>query len=246
MKPSPHLSTQPAKSCTFRWDAADAYLFDIDGTLLNSRDNVHYNAFNHAVRQFFGVPPTFDRVPLHGNTDLGIMRAVLRREGVSDQEIDAKLPLMIAAMVEEVERNAVGIQPELCPSVEELVHRLDAAGRLLAIASGNLEKIGWKKLEASGLRRYFVFGSFSDQREQRADIIRWGVAEVRRRLSGAAVVHVLGDTPSDIQAAHAAGVPVIAVATGIFGREELRSHSPDLCVSCCTELLTLGSGEAAD
>ena len=37
---------------TFRWDAADAYLFDIDGTLLNSRDGVHYNAFHNAVRQF--------------------------------------------------------------------------------------------------------------------------------------------------------------------------------------------------
>ena len=226
-------------NAAFRWDAADAYLFDIDGTLLNSRDGVHYNAFHNAVRRFFGVPGKIDRVPLHGNTDLGIIRAVLRQEGVSDAEIDAKLPLMTAAMCEEVERNAIGIHPELCPSVAELVQRLDAAGKLLAVASGNLEKIAWKKLEASGLRRYFAFGSFSDRREQRADIIRWGVAEARRRLSAAAVVYVVGDTPSDIQAAHAAGVPVIAVATGIFSLEELKSHGPDLCVSCCTELLEL-------
>ncbi|MGO9211198.1 MAG: HAD family hydrolase [Terriglobales bacterium] len=228
-----------ALNAAFRWDSADAYLFDIDGTLLNSRDGVHYNAFHNAVRQFFGVPSQIDRVPLHGNTDLGIIRAVLRREGVSDAEIDAKLPLMTAAMCEEVERNAIGMQPELCPSVAELVQRLDAAGKLLALASGNLEKIAWKKLEASGLRGYFAFGSFSDRRELRADIIRWGVAEARRRLSAAAVVYVVGDTPSDIQAAHAAGVPVIAVATGIFRREELKSHGPDLCVGCCTELLEL-------
>jgi phosphoglycolate phosphatase len=223
----------------FRWDAADAYLFDIDGTLLNSRDGVHYDAFRDAVRQFFAVPSKIDRVPLYGNTDLGVIRAVLRREGVSDAEIDAKLPLMTAAMCAEVERNAAGMRPELCPSVEELLKRLHAAGKLLAVASGNLERIAWKKLETSGLRRFFAFGSFSDQRELRADIIRWGVAEARRRLGNAATVYVVGDTPSDIQAARAAGVPVIAVATGIFSLPELQSQQPDLCVSCCTELLEL-------
>ena len=89
------------------------------------------------------------------------------------------------------------------------------------------------------MRRFFAFGSFSDYREQRADIIRWGVAEARRRLSPAAIVYVVGDTPADIQAARAAGVPVIAVATGIFSVQELQSHGPELCVSCCTELLRL-------
>ena len=232
-------SRRPAApaDCGFRWDGADAYLFDIDGTLLNSRDGIHYKAFHNAVQQFFAVPSKIDRVPLHGNTDLGIIRAVLRGQGVSDAEIDAKLPQMIAAMCAEVERNAAAMHPELCPSVLELLQRLTVAGKLLAVASGNLERIAWKKLETSGLRPFFAFGSFSDQRELRADIIRWGVEEARRRLESAATVYVVGDTPSDIQAARAAGVPVIAVATGIFSLQELRSHQPDLCVSCCTELL---------
>jgi len=227
----------PAKSTAFRWDAADAYLFDVDSTLLYSRDGIHYNAFLNAVRQFFAVPLKTDGVPLHGNTDLGIIRAVLRRGGVSDAEIDAKLPLVTATMCAEVERNAARMRPELCPSVEEVVKRLAAAGKLLAVATGNLETIAWKKLEACGLRPFFAFGSFSDHREQRADVVRWGVDEARRRLGPQAAVYVVGDTPADIQAARAAGVPVIAVATGIFSLDELKSHEPDLCVSCCTELL---------
>ncbi len=231
------IPAAPLTSAPFRWDSADAYLFDIDGTLLNSRDGVHYNAFHNAVRQFFGVASQIDGVPVHGSTDLGIIRAVLRREGVSDAEIDARLPLMTAAMCEEVELNAGGMQPELCPSVEALIRRLHSAGKLLAVASGNLEKIAWRKLEASGLRPFFTFGSFSDRRELRADIIRWGVEEARRRLSDAAVVYVVGDTPADIEAAHVVGVPVIAVATGIFTLEQLKSYAPDLCVGCCTELL---------
>jgi phosphoglycolate phosphatase-like HAD superfamily hydrolase len=234
--------TPSCPDSAFRWDGADAYLFDIDGTLLNSRDGVHYDAFRDAVRQFFAVPSKIDRVPLYGNTDLGIIRAVLRGQGVPEAEIEAKLPQMIAAMCAEVERNAAGLRPELCPSVEELLKRLAAAGKLLAVASGNLERIAWQKLETSGLRRFFAFGAFSDQRELRADIIRWAVDEARRRLGNAATVYVVGDTPSDIQAARAAGVPVIAVATGIFSLPELQSQQPDLCVSCFTELLEcLGS-----
>jgi phosphoglycolate phosphatase len=228
------------ESSKFRWDAADAYLFDIDGTLLNSRDGVHYNAFHNAVQQFFGVSSKIDRVPVHGNTDLGIVRAVLRREGISDGEIDAKLPLITAKMCAEVERNAAAMTPELCPSVEVLVRRLHADGKLLGVASGNLEKIAWMKLEVSGLRPFFSFGSFSDRRELRADIIRWGVIEAQRRLRPEAVVYVVGDTPADIQAARAVGVPVIAVATGIYSLVELKSHAPELCVGCCTELLELG------
>jgi len=229
--------SETSAASTFRWDAADAYLFDIDGTLLNSRDGVHYNAFLNAVRRFFGVPPNFDRVPLHGNTDPGIIRAVLRQSGIADADVNARLAPMLAAMCAEVEQNCGEMRPELCPSIEELVTRLAAAGKLLALASGNLETIAWTKLEASGLRPYFAFGSFSDRREQRADIIRWGVEEARRRLGNAAAVYVVGDTPADIQAAHAAGVPVIAVATGIFSIQELLSHGPELCVGCCTDLL---------
>ena len=120
-----------------------------------------------------------------------------------------------------------------------MLKRLAAAGKLLAVATGNLEAIAWKKLEACGLRPFFAFGSFSDHREQRADVVRWGVDEARRRLGQQASVYVVGDTPADIQAARAAGVPAIAVATGIFSLEELKSHGPDLCVSCCTELLGL-------
>ena len=220
----------------FRWDAADAYLFDIDGTLLNSRDAVHYNAFHSAVQKYFGVASRIDGVPVHGNTDIGIIRAVLRREGIADAEFEAKLPLLLEHMCSEVERNAAGMRPELCPSVAELIGLLHEAGKLLGVASGNLERIAWRKLEASGLRRFFVFGCFSDRQEKREDIFRSGIAEVRRRL-GEARVFVVGDTPSDILAARAVGVPVIAVATGIYSAAELLSHSPEACVQCCTELL---------
>jgi len=221
----------------FIWSQADAYLFDIDGTLLNTLDGVHYFAFQNAMRAVFQVEGTLDGVPVHGNTDLGILRAVLRRQGVPEAEFERKLPALIEHMCAEVERNRAGIRVELCPSVLDLLERLRAAGKLLGIVSGNLAPIGWAKIDAAGLRPYFAFASFSDPHEQREDIFRQGVAEARSRLGEHAAVVIIGDTPSDIRAARQAGVPIIAVATGIFSRQQLAELAPDLCVCCCTELL---------
>jgi phosphoglycolate phosphatase len=219
------------------WATADAYLFDIDGTLLNSRDGVHYYAFHHAVQNVFGVSSHIDGVPVHGNTDIGILRAVVRREGVSDAEFEAHLPEVMTQMCCEVRVHASGIRAELCPSIRELLERLHSAGKLLGIVSGNLEAIGWTKLEVAGVRPFFTFGCFSDRHEFREDIFRAGIEETKRRLGPTASACVVGDTPSDVHAAQAVGVPVIAVATGIFTADQLRELQPDACFSCCTELL---------
>ncbi len=221
----------------FRWRAADAYLFDIDGTLLNTVDGTHYHAFHHAVRDVYGVDSSIDGVPVHGNTDIGILRAVLRREGVSDAIFQQKLPAALEHMCSEVTQNAASIRTCLCPSIRELLETLRGAGKLMGVVSGNLEPIGWAKLESAGLREFFAFGSFSDKNEQRADIFRHGMQEAWRRLGRQGPVCIVGDTPADIQAAQAVGAPVIAVATGIFPAAELSRLNPDLCVACCTDLL---------
>ena len=238
---------QPASSANaymrpgFCWNVADAYLFDIDGTLLNSRDPVHYFAFHHAVQNVFGREAKIDGVPVHGNTDIGILRAVLRRDGFSDREIDAGVPRMIAHMCAEAERNSQRMQPELCPSVSELLGRLQAEGKLLGAASGNLETIGWLKLEKAGIRKMFSFGSFCFPLERRADILMHGIDLARQRLGNQATVFVVGDTPADIEAAKCVNAPVIAVASGIYTFQELVALQPDACFGCATDMLKVGN-----
>jgi len=223
----------------FRWDAADAYLFDIDGTLLNSRDAVHYFAFQSAVRAVLKLETSIEGVHVHGNTDPGIIRAVLRRAGLANDAIDAHMPQIVAHMAAEVARNREQLQPELCPQIPELISHLQARGKVLGAASGNLETVGWLKLEKAGIRPMFTFGSFSFPREARADIFQHGI-ELARKIKGRqASVMVVGDTPSDIQAARAIGVPVIALATGIFNFADLKAQDPDACFGCATDLLAL-------
>jgi phosphoglycolate phosphatase len=220
------------------WIDSDAYLFDIDGTLLNAYGGAHYNAFHSALKNTFNLDCKIDGVPLHGNTDIGILRAVLRREGLSGDAFDQHREKLLDHMCAQVELNRAQIRSEICPAILDLVSLLAARRKLLGVATGNLERIGWLKLEAAQLRDYFAFGVFADHCETREDIFRAGIAEANRRLGDAASVCVVGDTPADISAAKAVGVPVIAVATGIYSKQELSEFSPDICVSSCAELLS--------
>ena len=221
----------------FRWDSSKAYLFDIDGTLLNSRDAVHYFSFRNAARQVLGIEAGIDGVPVHGNTDPGILRAALRKAGVRDDVIDANLARIVEHMCAEVRRNYGEMRPELCPSILDVITYLRARGKLLGAASGNLEPIGWLKLEKAGLREFFAFGSFSFPREARAEIFQHGIHLARARLGQDATVTIVGDTPSDIEAAHAIAAPVIALATGIFSFADLLACEPDACFACGADLV---------
>ena len=216
---------------------ADAYLFDIDGTLLNTRDAIHYFAFRNALKEIYGFDATIDGVPVHGNTDIGILRAVCRLQGISDADFEQKLPAINRMMSAEVSQRQAEIRADVCPSINDLLQRLYDSGKLIGVVTGNFEKIGWAKLSATGLRKYFHFGAFSDHTERRADIFRNGLAEVHRRLGPEALTYVVGDTPSDIAAAKEVGIPIVAVATGIYPFEALRSLRPEVCLSCCSELL---------
>jgi len=221
----------------FRWMEGDAYLFDIDGTLLVTRDLVHRNALHHAMREVYGVDTTIDGIAYQGKTDLGILRAALERMGISGEVFEAKLPDALNVVCLDVAAHANRIVANVCDGIPEVLARLKAAGKLLGVASGNLEAVGWHKIKAAGLREFFSFGRFSDHCEMRVDIFRQGVDEARRRLGENAVTCFIGDTPEDIRAARGVGAQVVAVCAGIFKNDELACHAPDACISSCMELL---------
>ncbi len=218
------------------WLSYDAYVFDIDGTLLSSSGLVHYNAFKAALRDIYSCDRDITEVPLHGNTDIGILRATTRLGGVSDEHFERNLQPALSHIRENAQENRHRLATKLCPSVPEFIQRLHDNGKLLGLATGNLEVIGWMKIEAAGLKPYFSFGAFSDHHEKRADIFAAALKQARERLGANAKVCFIGDTPADIEAAHVNGCAVIAVATGIHAYEQLQVLSPEFCLRCCDEL----------
>ena len=221
----------------FNWRQFDAYLFDIDGTLANARGGVHYDSFHTALREVYGCDGRIDDVPVHGNTDIGILRAALAHHGQLHDDFEALLPKARQLMCAEVTRNADHMGVELCPAIPEFLALLRREGKSIGVVTGNLEQIGWCKLENAGIRHFFDFGSFSDTREKREDIFRHGLELARRRRGPVTSVCFVGDTPSDIHAAARLGMPVIAVATGIYPFDVLAREAPSLCVASCAELI---------
>src|SRR3569833_3211001 len=87
------------------WDAFDAYLFDIDGTLIECTDAVHYFAFCDALSAVAGRSINLDGVVAHGNTDVGILRDALTIAGVPESARRLQIPEMCRSMCAQVERN---------------------------------------------------------------------------------------------------------------------------------------------
>jgi phosphoglycolate phosphatase len=228
----------------FAWDGQDAYLFDIDGTLLRSRDRVHMDSLPASVREVMGLEVSLEGVSLAGNTDTSILREACALAGVEPDVLEPQMAAILKAMCQNVADRRDQLQPILMPGVEETLKHLADRGAALGVATGNLEMIGWIKVERAGLREWFRFGGFSDHFPVRAKLVG-NAAKKARKLAGAeASVCVVGDTPRDIEAAHANGLPVIAVATGHFSFDELQEHRPEACTTTLADLLAATRGKA--
>lgn len=218
------------------WDTFDAYLFDIDGTLIHCADATHYFAFSDVLKMLSGRDLTIDGVTAHGNTDVGILRDALAFAGIPEDQWRPHLAAAREHMGDFVTTRKADLCATTLPKVREVLEHLRAKGATLAVATGNLERIGKLKLESAGLNDYFDFGGWSDAYEHRSDVFRAAIVQARKICGEETALCVLGDTPADIRAAHDHHVPVIAVATGIYSFDELMQERPEACLRSFEEL----------
>lgn len=232
----------------FRWDAQRAYLFDIDGTLLRHRDRVHVDAFFSSVRDVMGTDLVLDGVTLAGNTDPGILRDAFRLASIDDSAWRPHREVILHSMCANVAARRSELLPTIMPGVEATLAHLHRKGALLGVATGNLEQIGWIKIENAGLRSWFAFGGFCDHFEARADMIAHAAAQARALLASEnppvpdPSLCVIGDTPFDIDAARINHLPTIAVATGRYSFDQLMEHHPAACATTLAALLQATPG----
>ena len=221
----------------FRWDGQDAYLFDIDGTLLRSRDRVHFESFASTVQRLTGHQVSLAGVAIHGSTDTAILREACTLSGIPAEVLEPRIAAILQGMCEHVAERRRELDLILMPGVQDVLSHLSRRGALLGVATGNLETIGWIKIEEAGLREWFRFGGFSDRFPVRSELIGQAARNARDLSAPAARVCVVGDTPRDIQAARANDLPVIAVATGHFSFDALLEHRPEVCATSLADLL---------
>jgi phosphoglycolate phosphatase-like HAD superfamily hydrolase len=229
----PRVAIEP----DFAWDEQDAYLFDIDGTLLRSRDRIHFESFATSVQRVTGFEITLAGILLHGSTDTAILREACHQAGVPHEVLEARTEAILEAMRNTVAERRNEMDLVRMPGVESVLSHLARKGALLGVATGNLEMIGWIKVERAGLREWFRFGGFSDHFPIRAELVSQAASKARELAGSGASVCVVGDTPRDIEAARANFLSVIAVATGKYSFEELRACQPEVCATSLADLL---------
>ncbi len=114
--------------------------------------------------------------------------------------------------------------------------------------TGNVEAAAHIKLHRARLNRFFSFGGYGSDSSDRGEITRIA-------LKRAALVYgddvepkqavVVGDTPRDVEGAHAAGIDCIGVATGHYTVEQLREAGADYAIASLEEPLPVSPTSAS-
>ncbi len=214
-------------------------LFDIDGTLMRGAGPHHRDALQAGIFREMELHATTDGIDTAGTLDRDLITLMLRSKQIPEEALLQALPRIVEACeAAYLDNCASDLRDRVCPGVVDLLRSLKSEGVTIGVVTGNLQAIGWKKLELAGLREYFDVGAFSQDGSTRAALAQRATerAAAMRGTSSFANVSLIGDHRNDVIAAKANGFRAIAVATGVLSEQELSNHEPDLVVKDMTGL----------
>jgi beta-phosphoglucomutase-like phosphatase (HAD superfamily) len=205
-------------------------IFDLDGTLIDLFE-VHLAGFQHVLRAELGVE--FDRRYLeanYGRTGEEMITAFLDGKGIKGADARA----LAIKRREWVKGHLGGCR--LLPGAKRLLDGLKAQGTPLALGTSNPPDLGEAILKECGLSGYFTSKAYLTPKTmgKPAPDIFLSAAEGLGTAPGDCAV--IEDSVHGVAAAKAAGMKVIAVATGTHTRVELAARKPDLLIGSLEEL----------
>jgi phosphoglycolate phosphatase len=210
-------------------------LFDIDGTLL------HTHGAGVRGMQRVGVEMFGDRFDLASISIAGCLDQHIFRDTIQAAQLDftneqyERFKLGYGRELQVELETPTGPASELMPGIPELIDRLREDDRVgLGVLTGNYTHTGPIKMRHHGLDPdWFPVAAWGDMADSRPDLVPLAIDQHEAlsgtRLEGKAVI-VIGDTPKDIDCAHAHGCLVLAVATGDFDVETLQAAGADVAV----------------
>lgn len=210
----------------------DIYLFDLDGTLLNTLDDLSA-ATNHALRAH-GLPErTTDEVQAFvGN---GVAQLITRAVGnvVSESTIDAVL-----GTFRQYYTTHATTYTRPYEGVIETLRKLRAKGKRIGVVSNKFQAA-----TEEVCRHYFnglidvAIGEHEPQvrKKPAPDMVIAALRALGATASDRAVL--IGDADTDIATATAAAIPCISVTWGFRSEAFLRSHGATMIVHQPEELV---------
>jgi phosphoglycolate phosphatase len=193
-------------------------LFDVDGTLLLTHDEVYVEASRLALEAVFGTYTDGPDVP--GDAAPAHIRRALRAANIPKAEIDAGLPRWCETFSTEYVRLLAGadtshwqLGPHTFEAAAAVKHRALLTGNPPAVAHARMERLELDELFPRGQ------GAFGCEREERSEL--FDLARERAGNWPRERTVAVGDTPLDVSSAHTAGCRCIGVTTGNYDSEEL-------------------------
>jgi phosphoglycolate phosphatase len=218
-----------------------AVLFDIDGTLLIT-GGAGAASWRLAFDELYGIPADIGQFTDTGMTDPDVGRrtfqAVLHRDP-ERQEFTKLLERRLYYLHTTVEDSKTY---RVLPGVDDLLTKLIDVGYLLGLVTGNVEAAAHIKLHRAKLNRFFSFGGYGSDSTDRGELTKIALqraALVYGEPVPAARAFVVGDTPHDVEGAHAAGMACVGVGSHNFTVDQLREAGADYVIASLTEGLPL-------
>jgi phosphoglycolate phosphatase len=203
-------------------------LFDFDGTLADSQAE--------SIRIFQEIGPKLGLKPF---VDLEAARQMPTREALKKIGVTFwKLPKVVRAYQAAAAARAGELK--LHAGIFETLNQLHSAGVRLAVLSSNREDNIRKCLAANNVEHLFEFVVGHPQLFGKARAIR----KIYRRLRMERQLFLyVGDETRDIEAAHAAKIPVVAVGWGFHTLELLGRYQPTFTVQAPQDLIPVALGQ---
>jgi len=207
-------------------------LFDIDGTLVLT-GGAGVRAMNRACEDLVRGDEPMAGVTFAGRTDWSILGDILRNHGHTLDEIllDELRRRYVTHLAEEIQLPGRGVK-DVMPGIRELLDALRLRDDVsVGLLTGNFVEGARIKLEHFDLWKYFPWGAFGGDSANRNDLVPIAVSRARAYgVDGVAPdkVLVVGDTPNDVECALVAGATPVAVATGSYSTDQLRTAGADI------------------
>jgi len=188
-----------------------AALVDVDGTLVDSN-------YHHALCWFRSFREHELIVPLwrlHQHVGMGGDKYVA---AVCDEDVEARLGDSLRARWEEHFDTVIN-EVEPLAGARALIVDLKARGHAVVVASSSIERhleVLLGKLRIRELVDGWTTKDDVERSKPEPDLVRAAIAK-----AGTQDAVMIGDSPWDIKAAGAAGIPTLAVLSGGFRRGEL-------------------------
>jgi phosphoglycolate phosphatase len=211
----------------------DYVLLDLDGTLTNPVEGIT-KSINYAMEKMNKplVPdsliPKFIGPPLR----TGFMQNVGFTEAEAERALELYRERYMPSNIEPGSKLQCGLyENELYDGAKELLERLSAAGKTIAMATSKPEEMAVKLMEHFGLLRYFKFISAASMdsggRHEKNEIIQHALDTLGIGSDELSKTVMVGDRFYDIVGAKDTGIASIAVLSGFGSRREFEEYGAD-------------------